>query len=68
MYEVKIKENDSSVIEFIEQLENPRKASISLYFAPGTTENKELLTDFGKHKTGKGCVYINKVTDIDVDI
>lgn len=121
MYELKTKETDSSVIEFIENLEglkkrqdaytlldiftettgyeakmwgpsiigfgayhykyesghegdaplvgfSPRKAKISLYFAPGDTKREEWLKDFGKHTTGKACVYINKVADIDVDI
>lgn len=121
MYELKTKQNDSSVIEFIEAVENtkkredayklldiftettgfearmwgpsiigfgsyhykyktghegdaplvgfsPRKAKISLYFAPGDPEKDELLKAFGKHTTGKACVYINKVADIDQDV
>ncbi|MFP5112498.1 DUF1801 domain-containing protein [Bacillaceae bacterium C204] len=47
---------------------SPRKAKISLYFAPGETKREELLKNFGKHTTGKGCVYINKVADIDVSV
>lgn len=121
MYELKTKETDSSVVEFIENVDNlkkredayqlldifsettgfqakmwgpsiigfgsyhykyasghegdaplvgysPRKAKISLYFAPGETKREELLKVFGKHTTGKGCVYINKVADIDIDV
>lgn len=121
MYELKTKETDDSVIEFIHQVESerkredafrlldifteetgyeakmwgpsiigfgsyhykyksghegdaplvgfsPRKAKISLYFATGDQEREELLKDFGKHTTGKACVYINKVADIDVDV
>lgn len=120
MYELKTKENDNSVIEFIEKVENPkkredayklldiftettgypakmwgtsiigfgsyhykyasghegdaplvgfspRKAKISLYFATGDSNREELLGDFGKHTMGKGCVYINKVSDINID-
>lgn len=119
MYELKTKETDNSVIEFIEAVENPkkredayklldiftettgfearmwgpsiigfgsyhykyesghegdaplvgfspRKAKISLYFAPGETKREQLLKSFGKHTTGKACVYINKIADIDV--
>ncbi|MBE4907547.1 DUF1801 domain-containing protein [Bacillus luteolus] len=119
MYELKTKETENSVIEFIEKVDNPkkredayklldiftettgypakmwgpsiigfgsyhykyasghegdaplvgfspRKAKISLYFATGVTERDELLKDFGKHTSGKACVYINKVADIDV--
>ena len=121
MYELKTKENDNSVIEFIEKVDSPkkredayklldiftettglhakmwgpsiigfgsyhykydsghegdaplvgfspRKAKISLYFATGDTEREELLKEFGKHTTGKACVYINKVADIDINV
>lgn len=121
MYELKTKENDRDVIEFIEAVENPkkredayklldifteisgytakmwgpsiigfgkyhykyqtghegdaplvgfspRKAKISLYFATGDTNREELLEKFGKHTSGKACVYINKVADIDVEV
>ncbi|MFB3167219.1 DUF1801 domain-containing protein [Neobacillus sp. 179-C4.2 HS] len=121
MYELKTKQTDNSVIEFIEQIDSskkredayklldifsettgyeakmwgpsiigfgsyhykyesghegdaplvgfsPRKAKISLYFAPGETKREELLKQFGKHTTGKACVYINKVADIDAAI
>ncbi|WHX41039.1 DUF1801 domain-containing protein [Mesobacillus sp. AQ2] len=121
MYELKTKENDHSVISFIESVESPkkrdeayklldiftettgyqakmwgpsiigfgsyhykyesghdgdaplvgfspRKAKISLYFATGDTEREALLKDFGKHTSGKACVYINKVDDIDTEI
>ncbi|MBU8791619.1 DUF1801 domain-containing protein [Oceanobacillus caeni] len=121
MYELKTKENDNSVIEFIEQVENskkredayrlldiftettgykakmwgtsiigfgsyhykyatghegdaplvgfsPRKTNFSLYFATGDTERDMLLQEFGKHKAGKSCVYINKIADIDVEV
>ena len=118
MYELKTKENDHSVIEFIESVAHvkkredayrlldiftetsgfpakmwgpsiigfgsyhykytsghegdaplvgfsPRKAKISLYFASGDPKREEILTRFGKHTTGKACVYINRVDDID---
>lgn len=47
---------------------SPRKAKISLYFATGDTEREVLLQNFGKHTSGKACVYINKIVDIDVDV
>lgn len=121
MYELKTKETDASVIEFIESVDHPkkredafrlldiftevtgydakmcgpsiigfgqyhykyqtghegdaplvgyspRKAKISLYFAPGDSEREQLLQQFGKHTTGKACVYINKLADVDEDI
>ena len=56
-------EGDAPLVGF-----SPRKAKISLYFATGDTKREELLKNFGKHTTGKACVYINKVADIDVDV
>ncbi|MCG7333823.1 DUF1801 domain-containing protein [Sporosarcina sp. ACRSM] len=56
-------EGDAPLVGF-----SPRKAKISLYFAPGETERESLLAQFGKHTTGKACVYINKVADIDTDV
>ncbi|RPK30483.1 DUF1801 domain-containing protein [Paenibacillus xylanexedens] len=56
-------EGDAPLVGFL-----PRKAKISLYFATGDSEREHLLKDFGKHTTGKACVYINKVADIDVDV
>ncbi|MDQ0171121.1 DUF1801 domain-containing protein [Paenibacillus tundrae] len=54
-------EGDAPLVGF-----SPRKAKISLYFATGDTEREALLSNLGKHTTGKACVYINKVADIDV--
>lgn len=56
-------EGDAPLVGF-----SPRKAKISLYFAPGETGREQLLQDLGKHTSGKGCVYINKVADINVDV
>ncbi|MHB8127886.1 MAG: DUF1801 domain-containing protein [Mobilitalea sp.] len=121
MYEVKTKENDKNVINFIESIENakkredayrlleiftettglqakmwgesmigfgsyhykyktghegdamivgfsPRKAKISLYVVIGETERESLLKNLGKHTSGIACIYINKLTDIDVEV
>ncbi|WP_342558369.1 DUF1801 domain-containing protein [Metasolibacillus sp. FSL K6-0083] len=56
-------EGDAPLVGF-----SPRKAKISLYFAPEDPERETLLENFGKHTTGKACVYINKLSDIDVTI
>lgn len=56
-------EGDAPLVGF-----SPRKAKISLYFAPGDSEREQLLQQFGKHTTGKACVYINKLADIDIDV
>ncbi|MDM5317334.1 DUF1801 domain-containing protein [Fictibacillus sp. b24] len=56
-------EGDAPLVGF-----SPRKAKISLYFAPGDPNREELLSKFGKHTTGAACVYINKLADVDVDV
>ncbi len=121
MYKLKTKENDNSVIEFINQVSNekrrqdafklldiftettgykakmwgssiigfgsyhykyesghegdaayvgfsPRKAKISLYFAVGDTNRQKILNRLGKYTTGKACVYINKLEDINIEV
>ena len=121
MYELKTKETDDSIIEFIENVENPkkredayklldiftettglkakmwgpsiigfgsyhykyasghegdaaivgfspRKAKISLYLTTSEGIREKLLNELGKHTTGKMCVYVNKVADIDVEV
>lgn len=47
---------------------SPRKAKISLYLATGDEEREQLLAKFGKHTTGKVCVYINKLADVDEEV
>jgi len=43
---------------------SPRKPAIVLYLGTAL-ENKELMAQLGKYKTGKGCLYIKKLDDID---
>src|SRR5690606_18695217 len=47
---------------------SPRKAAISLYVYTGGPEQHELLKDLGKFKMGKACIYIKRLSDIDVEI
>lgn len=47
---------------------SPRKDSIVLYLAVEVKIKDQLLEKFGKHKAGKGCVYIKKLEDIDTII
>lgn len=44
---------------------SPRKANLSLYLAIDINIHEETLQKLGKFKTGVGCLYINKLTDID---
>jgi hypothetical protein len=43
---------------------SPRKQNLVLYLGPGI-ENADLMAKLGKHKTGKGCLYLNKLDDVD---
>jgi len=43
---------------------SPRKANLVLYMMDGY-ENEPLMKKLGKHKTGRSCLYINKLADID---
>jgi hypothetical protein len=47
---------------------SPRKANLSLYLLPGIKEHAAALEKLGKHKTGVGCLYINKLSDIDIKV
>lgn len=46
----------------------PRKAKLVLYIMDGFADYEELLTKLGKHKTGKSCLYINKLADVDLKV
>lgn len=46
----------------------PRKTNLSLYIHAGMKENAAALKKLGKHKAGVGCLYINKLGDIDLDV
>lgn len=46
----------------------PRKANLSLYISVGIAEHADALKKLGKHKTGVGCLYINKLGDIDLKV
>lgn len=45
-----------------------QKAKFSIYLATGDAERDRLLSELGKHKMGKACLYVNKLADIDLDV
>ncbi len=47
---------------------SPRKQNLTLYIMPGFNDYGDLLDRLGKHKTSKGCLYINKLSDVDMDV
>jgi hypothetical protein len=54
------REGDSPLVGF-----SPRKAAIVLYSVKPSDDDDELLGRLGKHTTGKGCLYIKKLADVD---
>ena len=47
---------------------SPRKANLSLHLVGDITKQSNALAKLGKHKTGVGCLYINKLEDVDLDV
>lgn len=47
---------------------SPRKAAISLYVYSGGEQQKELLGKLGKFRMGKACIYVNKLSDINLEV
>jgi hypothetical protein len=45
----------------------PRKRNLTLYMMSGFDQYDALLAKLGKYKTGKSCLYINKLADVDQD-
>ena len=54
------REGDSLQIGF-----SPRKQNITLYILLGANHENPLLQKLGKHSTGKGCLYIKRLADVD---
>lgn len=46
----------------------PRKQSLTLYIMGGHERYEDLFARLGKHRTGKSCLYINKLDDVDLDV
>ena len=47
---------------------SPRAAAISLYIDCDFNRKRDFLQDLGKHKTGKGCIYVKKLDDINIEV
>ena len=47
---------------------SPRKQNITLYLGTGEAWNEDLLSNLGKHKTGMGCLYIKRLSDVDENV
>ncbi len=57
------REGDAPLVGF-----SPRKTEFALYFSSLFDKREELLKQFGKHKSSKGCVYVKKLEDVNVDV
>jgi hypothetical protein len=57
------REGDACLVGF-----SSRKGDISLYGLNAAVDAKELLEKLGKHKAGKGCVYIRTLADVDLKV
>lgn len=47
---------------------SPRKQALTLYIMPGFSKYDGLMKRLGKHKTGRSCLYVNKLGDIDLEV
>lgn len=47
---------------------SPRKQNLTIYIMPGFDDKQELLSKLGKNKTSVGCLYINKLADVDMGV
>jgi len=47
---------------------SPRKRNLTLYIMAGFSRYEELLGRLGKHKTGKSCLYLSRLSDVDLEV
>ena len=47
---------------------SPRKQDLTLYLTPEFEGREALLGKLGKHKTGKSCLYIKNLDDVDLEV
>lgn len=57
------REGDSLNVGF-----SPRKANLVMYVMGSVGADHPLMSKLGKHKTGKACLYVNKLVDIDMAV
>ncbi len=57
------REGDSLLVGF-----SPRTSALTLYLSGNFDQREELLEKLGRHKTGKGCIYVRKLDDIDIGV
>ena len=65
---VRIKSPSGREVEWFKIGFSPRKANLSLYLTVNINAHASFLKKLGKHKTGAGCLYINKLDDVDMQV
>jgi hypothetical protein len=56
-------EGDAPILAF-----SPRAAALTVYLSSNLEEREPLLAQLGKHKASKGCLYIKKLSDVDLKV
>jgi hypothetical protein len=56
------REGDSMLTGF-----SPRKSALTLYIMAGFPRHEEIMARLGKHKTGQACLYVKRLSDIDME-
>lgn len=46
----------------------PRKAALTVYIMPEFSRYDDMMARLGKHRTGKSCLYIDKLDDVDLAV
>lgn len=64
--EVKLKYSSGREVEWMICGFSPRKQNLTIYIHEDFPEKQELLAQLGKHQSGKGCIYINRLSDINL--
>lgn len=54
--------------DFFEAGFAPRKRALTIYVMAGFAEYEDLLARLGKHSTGKSCLYVKRLADVDLDV
>jgi hypothetical protein len=47
---------------------SPRKGDLTLYITPGFARYADLMKSLGRHKTGKSCLYLKRLADVDLTV
>jgi hypothetical protein len=66
--EVHLKYESGRELDWFQFGFSPRKQNLTLYGVMNASKSADLLKKLGKHKTGKGCLYINSLDEINVDV